>query len=119
MAADTITVRGLQYRVVVRCVGGVGYRLAVAHSWRQRMRGLAGTSLATWSNIDGMLFIFPFAWRWPLWMRGMQFPITLQWLRADVPIGSLHQMTPAHPWHCDRPLHPADAVIEYLPGHFV
>lgn len=113
--AVSISVRGWRYRVVTLLVEAAPVRLAVADTWRRRMRGLAGTLPADWAGLDGLLIPFPFAWRWSLWMRGMQFPIAVQWLRHGVPLGSRLSLTPDHPWRRTHPPRPADAVIEYLP----
>lgn len=113
--AESLIVRGWRYRVVTLPVGSARVRLAVADTWRRRMRGLAGTRPHDWPAVDGLLIPFPFAWRWSLWMRGMQFPIAVQWLRHGVPLGSRLSLTPDHPWRRTYPPRAADAVIEYLP----
>ncbi|MBI4365788.1 MAG: DUF192 domain-containing protein [Deltaproteobacteria bacterium] len=83
-------------------------RLLPARTWHARLRGLAGRE--SLEGYDGMLFTFPFAWRWPIWMRGMRFPIRAVWLRQghvvdvqDLPLGA---------WRWYRPRAAADAVVE-------
>lgn len=89
---------------------GRQWYLECASTWRQRMRGLSGRDRL--EHCDGMLFRFPFAARWPIWMRGMRFPIRAIWLRhgrvvdvQDLPLGT---------WRWYRPRVRADAVIEMI-----
>ncbi|GEM_PF-5863964 len=89
-------------------------RLWSARSWRARARGLAGHSLADCAGIDGMIFQFPFAARWPVWMRGMQFSIDLIWLYGDVVLAVQSHIDQKNPWRCYFPPRSATGLIERI-----
>lgn len=98
-------------------IDGHRYRVAVADTWRTRARGLAHTTLHDWRGIDGMLFTFPFAARWPIWMRGMQFPIRAVWLRGGTVVDVHPRLTPDRPWALWRPRQSADQLVELFVDH--
>lgn len=103
----------IQRIVEYRDVGRV-WRVAVATTWRTRQRGLAHTESQEWNGIDGMLFRFPFAWRWPIWMCGMRFPIDALWFRHGRLVHIHRGLSPKHPWRLYRPPQTADALIELI-----
>lgn len=90
------------------------WRLAVAVTWRARQRGLAHTDPEDWAGIDGMLFRFPCAWRWPIWMHDMRFPIDALWFRHGRLVQIHRGLSPNHRWRLYRPAKPADALIELI-----
>lgn len=95
-------------------IDGHRYRVAVADTWRTRARGLAHTTLHDWAGIDGMFFRFPCAARWPIWMRGMRFPVRAVWLRGGNMVDAQGPLSAAHPWRIYRPRCSADAVLEII-----
>lgn len=50
----------------------------VADTMRKRAKGLSGR--ASLKKDECMLFVFPFPGTYPIWMRGMKFPIDVLWL---------------------------------------
>lgn len=75
------------------------------------MRGLAGRDLPL-GDCDGMLFRFPFAARWPIWMRGMRFPIRAIWFRRGAIVDSQELPVGSWPWRPYWPRRAADTLIE-------
>lgn len=53
------------------------FLVEVADTFFSRMQGLAWRDQIA---CDGVLFVFPFRRRWPVWMLGMRFAIDLIWL---------------------------------------
>jgi uncharacterized membrane protein (UPF0127 family) len=98
-------------------VGGSRLTVEVARTELQRARGLAGH--APLGAAQGMLFLFDRPDRYSFWMRGMEFPIDIIWIRdgrivhieerLPVPVkgGELPSYTP---------LAEADAVLEVRAG---
>lgn len=101
-------------RIVEYRNDGRRWRVAVASTWRARRRGLAHTDARDWSGIDGMLFRFPCAWRWLIWMRGMHFPIDALWFRHGHLVHIHRGLSPTNRWRLYRPAKPADALIEVI-----
>lgn len=89
----------IEYRLGECC-----WRLALATTWRQRTQGLARLPREIEDQIDGMLFVFPFAWRWAIWMRGMKYGIDAYWLRRGEVVD------------CDLDLMPDGGRRVYRPG---
>ncbi len=66
-------------------VGKANFRVEVADTPMARVRGLSGRpSLA---KSEGLLFIFPFASVQTFWMKGMNFPIDIIWIRNNRVVG--------------------------------
>ena len=97
-------------------VGEREYRVELAESLAQQAQGLSGrTSL---EDGKGMLFIFPAPRTQSFWMRGMQFPIDIIWIREGKVIGFVeHAPVPVHG---QLPVFtspgPADQVLEVIAG---
>lgn len=51
---------------------------SVARSQAELVQGLSGTD--SLSDGQGMLFVFPYASRWAMWMKAMRYPIDIVWL---------------------------------------
>lgn len=100
---DAVTLPSAEYTIA-----GRRYHLLVAADWRARMRGLSG--LNALGVYDGMLFRFPFAWRWPIHMRGMRFPIRALWLRYGRVVDA--QWLPVGSWRWYRPCKKVDVLVE-------
>jgi uncharacterized membrane protein (UPF0127 family) len=79
-------------RVGVR-VGGEPVRAEIAAGRRARARGLAGRSAL--AAAEGMLFVFPSEGRRDFWMRGVEFPIDMIWIRGDRVVGVTPNARPA------------------------
>lgn len=96
---------------------GRASHLVLATTWRARMRGLAHTDRSAWTGYDGMLLRFSFAARWPIWMRGMRFPITTLWLRRGAIVDRQGPHDPQRPWRLILPKKAVDAVVELFVGN--
>lgn len=53
----------------------------IARTSTQRGTGLSGT--ASMRDDQAMLFIFDSERRWPMWMKGMHFPLDIVWLDSN------------------------------------
>lgn len=62
-------------------LGGTVFRADVADTPTARERGLAGRSSI--GRDEAMLFVFDQDGAWPIWMKGMRFPIDIIWLDKD------------------------------------
>jgi uncharacterized membrane protein (UPF0127 family) len=100
--------------VMQHAIDGRMVRLAIARTWRERMHGLAYTARSDWHGIDGMYFTFPFAWRWPIWMRGMQFSIDALWFRDGLLVDQHDALSRHDPWRICRPCESANCLIELV-----
>lgn len=58
-------------------VGGRNCRVFVADGFFSRALGLSWRRKL---DCDGMLFVFPFKRRWPVWMLGMRFDLDILFL---------------------------------------
>lgn len=64
---------------------------AIADNVWTRMRGLARSDF---SSVDGMLFLFPFRWRWGIWMRGMRCGVMIFWIDDGKVVGMERREAP-------------------------
>lgn len=103
------------YKIVNYSLNNVVCNLALVTTYVEQRRGLAFTVVEEWRSkqIDGMMFEFPFAAPWPIWMRGMLFPITAYWLKDNEVVGK----TKCSPNKEYRPIFPngrANKIIELI-----
>lgn len=90
------------------------FKLHIADSVATRMRGLGGaTRLA---GDEGLLIRFPFPFFWPIWMRGMRFPIDVLWLRHGRIVDMCECVSPENPYRMCFPSHCADGCVELPMG---
>lgn len=62
-------------------IGGASIRVTVVDTEEERQKGLSGsTHLADGS---GMLFVFPYDAKWPIWMKDMSIPLDIIWIDVD------------------------------------
>lgn len=62
-------------------VDGRDYYLEVANSPRSRAKGLMEREDI--GDSDGMIFIYPIKFIYPMWMYGMKFSVDIIWLNKD------------------------------------
>jgi uncharacterized membrane protein (UPF0127 family) len=95
------------------------YTLYNANSFFTRMQGLSRHKAL--ENNDGLLIQFPFPFFWPIWMRGMQFPIDVLWLRHRKIVDMRDCLSTATPYRMHFPRSCADACVELnmgtIPNH--
>lgn len=60
-------------------INDTSFKLEVATTLFDYFMGLSGRERL--EGVDGMVFRFPFKWRWKMSMRGMKFPLDFIWLR--------------------------------------
>ena len=73
-------------------VNGKQFSVAVADTATKRTQGLSGVS-AMGEN-EGMLFLFPIPAKYSFWMKDMNFPIDIIWIR-DGKIAGVSENLPA------------------------
>ncbi|MAZ56506.1 hypothetical protein CL653_01840 [bacterium] len=59
-------------------IGGTEYTLLIADSSEKRQQGLSGVQ--SLDMYEGMLFIFPEAGKYGMWMKDMVIPLDMIWL---------------------------------------
>lgn len=93
--------------------------LELARTDKERSLGLGGR--ASLPPERGMYFIFPNEDRYGFWMKGMQFPIDIVWVRKGVIIG-IEERVPIEPGAEDfeltiyHPPEPVSTVLEMRAG---
>jgi uncharacterized membrane protein (UPF0127 family) len=92
-------------------ISGVPLRIEVATRPFDYFKGLSGRKIL--ENIDGMLFRFPFKWKWRMSMRGMNFPLDFIWIREGIIVEITQNMVTGFV----SPRGRIDAVIEIPSGH--
>lgn len=66
-------------------VGGSVFQIEIANTLRSRAQGLSGrTNL---KDADGMLFTFQMPAAYSFWMKDMNFPLDIVWIRSGAVIG--------------------------------
>lgn len=66
-------------------IGEVILEVEIADTAALRSTGLSGHPAL--ADDEGMYFIFPVPAIYPFWMKGMNFPIDIVWLRGDKVVG--------------------------------
>lgn len=100
-------------------VGNIVLKVEVARSASERARGLSGR--ASLAPDDGMYFIFGKADHYGFWMKDMQFPIDMIWVKGGVVAGFSENAAPepgVPMWnlHVYYPPDVADTVLEVSAG---
>lgn len=80
-----MTFVGSQAEVASLMVGEHSFAVDIARTPQEHARGLSGR--ASLSEDRGMLFQFSVPSRPSFWMKGMQFPLDILWIRDGVVIG--------------------------------
>lgn len=68
----------MEYKMRYIHIGNKRLRAKVANDMAKRGKGLSGAKKL--KDNECMLFIFHHAAKYPVWMRGMNFPIDILWL---------------------------------------
>lgn len=71
-------------------IGGAVFTAKIAKTDKDRAKGLGGTMYL--APDQAMLFIFPRADYWGIWMRDMHYPIDVLWLNEEHKIIHIEQM---------------------------
>lgn len=97
-------------------INKVVYQVEVADNDVARMQGLSGRS--SLGKNKGMYFVFPYAETLSFWMKDMQFPLDIVWIKDQVVIGVSRNIPPPAPETTLQDLihyvspQPADSVLE-------
>ena len=116
----TIVPTTVSPRFAQALIAGREFSLEVADTPELRTRGLSGH--AELADQQGMLFLFDTPGNYAFWMRGMQFPIDIIWLRGDEIVSIAANAAPPAVGTPDTELErftpdaPADRVIELRAG---
>ncbi|MBI5148008.1 MAG: DUF192 domain-containing protein [Parcubacteria group bacterium] len=97
-------------------IGEMTFKLDVADTDQKRETGLSGRERM--ADDEGMIFLFGHSVLWPIWMKGMNFPIDIVWLNANKVI-DIKRNTPPEDVPVPVSYYPvseADAVIELNAG---
>lgn len=73
-------------------VGGVPLLVEVVLTEPARERGLSGRP--SLPQGEGMLFVFEKPGSWGIWMKDMQFPLDIIWVRADGVVSTIEKDVP-------------------------
>lgn len=101
-------------------VGGGVVHAEVVRDDRSRAAGLSGR--ASLPEGEGMLFVFDAVGPHAIWMRGMQFPIDILWIRGDTVVDIAENVSPSEAGTADfalpvyRPDRDAEFVLEIGAG---
>ncbi len=94
-------------------IGTHEFRIEVASTWETQERGLGYRS--DLCGDCGMLFVFATPGRYGFWMKGMEFPLDILWIR-DSHVVSIEKNLPADDRRTFTPPSPADQVLEINAG---
>ena len=97
-------------------IGSSVYRVDVADTPEAQERGLGGR--ASLGSDEAMLFMFDRDDVWPIWMKGMKFPIDIVWLDKDKKVVHVEHnvQLDAEPYVKYAPPKPARYVLELNAG---
>lgn len=65
-------------------IGDMSVRVEIARTEEERVQGLSGRD--SLESLKGLLFIFPEAGYYPIWMKDMNFPIDIVWISEDLEV---------------------------------
>lgn len=95
-------------------VGGERIQARIAQTVEEQRVGLAGVDRL--EDNEGMLFPYESPQRPSFWMKGMQIPIDLLWIRSGRVVGFEESMTPDDGQKIYSPAEEVDAVLELRAG---
>lgn len=83
-------------------INGVLLKVEMADTQSKRSKGLGGREAM--ASDEGMLFIFPDIQRRSFWMKDLQFPLDLIWIRGEIIVDIFHNVQPPLPGQEDDSL---------------
>lgn len=91
----------------------------IADTNKKRSKGFSGRE--TLDEASGMIFIFDEASYHPFWMKGMNIPIDIIWIKDDEIVDITHQAQPQdennYSFKIYKPKRPAQFVLEVNSGY--
>ncbi|OGZ02982.1 MAG: hypothetical protein A2430_01060 [Candidatus Liptonbacteria bacterium RIFOXYC1_FULL_36_8] len=96
--------------------GEVKFLAEAADTAGKRMKGLSGRE--SLGEREGMIFIYSKPGRPGFWMKGMEFPIDIVWIKEEKVVGITENMMPESFWKGKifYPPETADMVLEIKAG---
>jgi len=96
--------------------GEVKFLVEVADTAGKKIRGLSGRE--SLGEREGMIFIYSKPGRPGFWMKGMEFPIDIVWIKEEKVVGITENMAPESFWKGKifYPPETADMVLEIKAG---
>lgn len=92
-------------------IGDMSIRVEVARSDAERVQGLSGRD--SLESLKGLLFIFPEAGYYPIWMKDMNFPIDIVWISEDLEVVDIdREVSPDTYPRSFRPSEPVRYILE-------
>ena len=73
-------------------INGAVFQIEIADSFLERQKGLSNRK--NLGDDKGMLFVFPLAANYSFWMKDMNFPIDIIWLKGDRVVGISENLAP-------------------------
>ena len=92
LAGSTPTVATESPSGPVVTLGGVPFRVELAITSEQRIKGLSGQPPL--ASGTGMLFVFEQAIKYSFWMRGMLFPLDMIWIDVECTVVHITRNAP-------------------------
>jgi uncharacterized membrane protein (UPF0127 family) len=112
--------RGMSYETATLAMGGELFMARVADSAPKRAQGLSGTDHL--EKNEAMLFIMPTVGTFAFWMKDMQYPLDIVWVREGKIIDIATRVPPVTPGISEEQVPrytsrlPIDAVVEVVAG---
>jgi uncharacterized membrane protein (UPF0127 family) len=108
----------IQQHTTIHLGDGV-FTTRVAKTQDEREKGLSGTR--SLRDDQAMLFVFDRDDKWPIWMKGMNYPIDIVWLNKDKHVVYIVKNAPPESYPYDQfvPKQDARYVIELAAGTVV
>ena len=97
-------------------IGSAVFQIEIADSFLKRQKGLSGRE--SLSENKGMFFIFALPANYGFWMKDMNFPIDIIWIKGDKVVGFSENLTPCRANFCQAYYPPAniDKALEVSAG---
>ncbi len=93
-------------------VGDTFFNVEIADTMRSRTQGLSGR--ASLAENSGMLFVFPASFKYGFWMKDMNFPLDMVWIRDGKVVGVTADVPPPSGFLSLPSYFPPEAVDEVL-----
>lgn len=81
LAGGTVLWWQMQQDASMLRLDGQRYHFTVMRTEAELEKGLSGTD--SLPADQAMVFVFPSDGKWPMWMKGMNYPIDIVWLNSD------------------------------------
>ena len=98
-------------------IADIPVRVEVASTDAERVQGLSGRD--SLDSLKGLLFVFPEAGYYPIWMKDMNFPIDIVWISEDLEVIDIdREVSPETYPRTFRPSKPVRYILE-TNAHYV